>query len=110
MRVMTISITITILLSQLLNILSQLLNNSNSGAHYLNIQIIVTRVKLFRSQKEYLEESICKKMRMREVRNWCGICDVYIYIYIYILARKKYINAYNMAQVYKEYHTTYSRS
>jgi len=56
---MTISITITILLSQLLNILSQLLDNS--GTHYLNIQIIVTRVKLFRSQKEYLEESICKK-------------------------------------------------
>ena len=53
-------ITITILLSQLLNILSQLLNNS--GAHYLNIQIIVTRGKLFRSQKrQYLEKSICKK-------------------------------------------------
>ena len=44
------------LLSQLLNILSQLLNNSD--ARYLNIQIIVTRVKLIRSQKEYIEESI----------------------------------------------------
>ena len=95
MRVMTISITITILLSQqLLNILSQLLNNSD--ACYSNMQIIVTRVKLFRSQKEYLEKSICKKWKKWEVVG---------YIWCIYTCTQKYINACNMAQVYK-YHTT----
>ena len=70
---MTISITITILLSQLLNILSQLLNNS--GTHYLNIQIIVTRGKLFRSQKDNILRSQFVKNERSD--KWVSICDVY---------------------------------
>ena len=75
MRVMTISITITILLSQLLNIniLSKLLNNS--VAHYLNIQIIVTRGKLFRSQKDNILRSQFGKNESSD--KWVSICDVH---------------------------------
>ena len=66
-------ITITILLSQVLNILSQLLNNN--GAHYLNIQIIVTRGKLFRSQKDDILRSQFVKNESSD--KWVSICDVH---------------------------------